>query len=126
VAGLSERFEDQLARLEALLYSAGRPISLTTIVTHLKLLDERHAQQLVEALSKRYVEYQSPLEIRKMGDDRVVLQLKPEYTREARKYSIKPPLSSGPLRTLSYIAYNQPIEKKAVAEARGSQSYQHI
>ena len=123
---MAEKFEEQLAQLEAVLYSAGRPISLTTIVAHLRLLDEKHAQQLVEALGERYREHGSPLEVRRMGDDRVVLQLKSEYVKEARRYSIKPPLTAGPLRTLSFIAYNQPIEKKAVAEARGSQSYQHV
>ena len=61
-----------------------------------------------------------------LPEDRVVIQLKTDYTKEARKFSIRPLLTAGPLRTLSYIAYNQPIEQREVAIARGSQSYQHI
>jgi len=30
------------------------------------------------------------------------------------------------LRTLSYIAYYQPVEQKEVAQARGSQAYKHL
>lgn len=39
---------------------------------------------------------------------------------------MRPLLSEGPLRTLAYIAYYQPITQKKVAEARGSQAYYHI
>ena len=30
------------------------------------------------------------------------------------------------MRTLSYVAYNQPVEQRLVAEARGSQAYRHL
>ena len=123
---MSEPQADDIARLEAILYASGRPISMATIVAYLKLQDERQARGLVDRMESVYAEHGSPLELRRLPEDRVVLQLKPEYTKEARKYSVKPPLSTGPLRTLSFIAYNQPIEKSAVAEARGSQAYQHI
>ena len=123
---MSTQSDDYIARLEAILYASGRPISLATIVAHLKLQDERQARSLVDNLSLLYSEQGSPLEVRNLPEERVVLQLKSDYTREARRFSVKPPLTTGPLRTLSYIAYNQPVEKSAVAEARGSQSYTHI
>ncbi|MCX6642263.1 MAG: SMC-Scp complex subunit ScpB [Candidatus Bathyarchaeota archaeon] len=123
---MSTQSDDYIARLEAILYSSGRPISLATIVAHLKLQDERQARSLVDKLSLLYAEQGSPLEVKNLPEERVVLQLKSDYTREARRFSVKPPLTAGPLRTLSYIAYNQPVEKSAVAEARGSQSYTHI
>jgi segregation and condensation protein B len=118
--------DDRLARLEAILYATGRPLSLATIVAHLKLGNELEAKQLTLRLSEIYEQDESPLEIKHLPEDRVVLQLKTDYTKEARKFSIRPLLTTGPLRTLSYIAYNQPIEQKEVAIARGSQSYQHI
>ncbi|HUV33441.1 MAG TPA: SMC-Scp complex subunit ScpB, partial [Candidatus Desulfaltia sp.] len=55
-----------------------------------------------------------------------VLQLKADFTRPASRYSMKPLLSAGPLRTLSYIAYYQPVEQKEVAQDRGSQAYKHL
>ena len=39
---------------------------------------------------------------------------------------MQPLLTDGPLRTLSYVAYNQPVVQKQVAEARGSHSYKHL
>jgi len=118
--------DDNLARLEAILYASGRPLSLATIVAHLKLENEAEAKQLTLRLSDIYEQDNSPLEVKHLPEDRVVIQLKTNYTKEARRFSIRPLLTAGPLRTLSYIAYNQPIEQRDVAIARGSQSYQHI
>jgi segregation and condensation protein B len=64
--------------------------------------------------------------VSEVAGDRVVLQLKPDYNKQAKKFSIKPLLTKGPLRTLSYVAYNQPVEQKQVSEARGSQAYKHL
>ncbi len=123
---MSSKVDDRLARLEAILYASGRPLSLATIVAHLKLENEQEAKALTMRLGEIYEQDRSPLEVRYLPEDRVVIQLKTDYTKEARKFSIRPLLRVGPLRTLSYIAYNQPIEQKEVALARGSQSYQHI
>ncbi len=126
MAALSNGRDDRLAKLEAVLYASGRPLSLATIVAHLKLENEQEARELANHLGEIYLADGSPLEIRYLPEDRVVLQLKTAYTKEARRFSLRPLLTAGPLRTLSYIAYNQPIEQREVAIARGSQSYQHI
>ena len=118
--------EGKLDELEALLYAAGRPISLTQIVTQLRLQDEAQASRMVDQLIEAYGTEPTALEIRRLSQDKVVLQLKADYTKPASKYSMKPLLSAGPLRTLSYIAYYQPVEQKEIARARGSQSYKHL
>jgi segregation and condensation protein B len=118
--------DDKKAELEALLYATGRPVGLTDIVTHLKLNDENEAHTLVQKLMEVYNEAPSALEIVLLPQEKVVLQLKTDFTKPAARYSMKPLLSSGPLRTLSYIAYYQPVEQKEVAEARGSQAYRHL
>lgn len=117
---------NKLAELEAILYAASRPIELTTIVTRLRLENEVEANHLVEELQRVYIEDDSSLEIRQLPQDKVVLQLKPDFTKQASRYSLKPLLSEGPLKTLSYIAYHQPVEQKEVASARGSQAYKHL
>ena len=122
---MSDR-DTKLASLEAILYASGKPLSLATIVAQLKLGDEQEAKQLANQLSEIYEQDGSPIEVKHLPEDRVVLQLKSDYIKKAKKFSIRPLLSTGPLRTLSYIAYNQPIEQKEVALTRGSQSYQHI
>lgn len=118
--------ENKLAELEAVLYASGRPLTLTQIVTQLKLDDEDEASNLVGKLKDSYGSDETALEVVNLPQERVVLQLKSEYTKPASKFSIKPLLSKGPLRTLSYIAYNQPIDQKKVASARGSHSYKHV
>jgi len=100
-------------------------LTLTQIVAQLRLDDEMQAQRMVEQLIQVYGTEPTALEIR-MLQDKVVLQLKAEYTKPASKYSMKPLLSAGPLRTLSYIAYYQPVEQKEIARARGSQAYKHL
>jgi segregation and condensation protein B len=115
----------RIDELEALLYAAGRPLTLTQIVAQLRLDDETQAQRIVEQLIQVYGTEPTALEIR-MLQDKVVLQLKAEYTKPASRYSMKPLLSAGPLRTLSYIAYYQPVEQKEIARARGSQAYKHL
>jgi len=118
--------EGKLAELEALLYASGRPLSLTQIVTMLKLEDERQASRMVDSLIASYETEATALEIRRLAQEKVVLQLKADFTRPASRYSMKPLLSAGPLRTLSYIAYYQPVEQKEVAQDRGSQAYKHL
>ncbi len=116
----------KLADLEALLYAASRPVGLTDIVAWMKLVDEREASMLIIELAKLYREDNSALEISMLPRERVVLQLRTDFTKQASRYSLKPLLTEGPLRTLSYIAYNQPIESREVALARGSQAYKHL
>jgi segregation and condensation protein B len=118
--------DGKLAELEAVLYASGRPLSLTTLCEHLRLQTEREVSNLIGKLSETYERDGSPLEVSEVAGGRVVLQLKPDYTKQARRYSIKPLLTAGPLRTLSYVAYNQPVEQRLVAEARGSQAYRHL
>ena len=118
--------EGNLAELEAILYASGRPLSLTTLCEHLRFESELEVSNLIKRLSDTYERDGSPLEVSEVTGGRVVLQLKPIYTRQARRFSIKPLLTAGPLRTLSYVAYHQPVEQKQVAEARGSQAYKHL
>jgi len=123
---MSDVDENVLAKLEAVLYASGRPVSLTALCAHLRLKSENEVSVLLSRLSEIYERDGSPLEIKELPERRVVLQLKPDYTKQARRFSMRPLLTMGPLRTLSYVAYNQPMEQKMVAEARGSQAYRHL
>lgn len=123
-AALTE--SDKMAMLEAVLYAASRPMALTDIVSRLRLENEIEADRLVTLLQRVYEEDDSALEIRRLPQDRVVLQLRSDFTKQAGRYSLKPLLSEGTLRTLSYVAYHQPVEQKDIADARGSQAYRHL
>ncbi len=125
-AWMSDKSREKLARLEAILYASGRPVSLTTLCAQLRMGSEIEVKQLLGRLRDTYEEDGSPLEVRELPEDRVVLQLNPDYTKQANRFSMKPLLTAGPLKTLSYVAYHQPVEQREVALARGSQAYKHL
>jgi segregation and condensation protein B len=115
-----------MGMIEALLYASGNPLTLTELCAHLQLESERKVSTIIDKISKIYMEDGSALEIKKLPGNRVVLQLKPRHMKQAKRFSMKPLLTSGPLKTLSYLAYNQPIEQTEIAKARGSHSYSHL
>jgi segregation and condensation protein B len=61
-----------------------------------------------------------------LEDERFVMQLKPEYTPSVRRLAIRPLLSVGPLKTLSYIAFRQPVPQVQVIDVRGQHAYDHV
>ena len=77
-------------------------------------------------LMKEYQKRNSSLEVLELEDQRFVLQLKADYASKVRRLAVKPLLTDGPLRTLAYIAYRQPVSQKQVISARGTHAYKHI
>jgi len=115
-----------LALVEAALYVAGRPLDLKTLASVLKTRSKKRVQRLAGTLMEEYKNRETALEILELEDERYVLQLKAEYTPEVRRLAIRPLLSVGPLKTLSYIAYRQPISQAQVIEVRGHHVYDHL
>lgn len=112
--------------LEAALYVAGRPLTLNEICSVLSTRSKKRTQQYVKELMAEYSTKNTALEILALKDERYVLQLKAEFTPLVKKLVNRPLLSSGPLKTLSYVAYRQPISQKRVIEVRGQHAYGHI
>jgi len=115
-----------LALLEAALYVAGRPLDLNDLCSVASSRSKRKVKKLVTILIQEYLSRNTSLEILELKDERYVLQLKAEFTPLVRKFVNRPLLSSGPLKTLSYIAYRQPISQKRVIEVRGQHAYGHV
>lgn len=120
-----ETSEQDLTLLEAALYVAGRPLDLKTLGSIIKTRSMKKTKRLARKLVKRKEKNNGALEILELEDDRFVLQLKSEYTARARLLAMRPLLSEGPLKTLSYIAYNQPVLQSQVIEVRGTKAYNH-
>ena len=115
-----------LALLEAALYVAGRPLDLNDLCSVASSRSKRKVKKLVTILIQEYLSRNTSLEILELKDERYVLQLKAEFTPLVRKFVNRPLLSSGPLKTLSYTAYRQPISQKRVIEVRGQHAYGHV
>jgi len=122
----AEKMKRDIALIEAALYVSGRPLDLKTLCSLLKTRSKRKVENLIRILIEEYKNRDTALEILQLEDERFVLQLKAEYTPEVRRLALKPLLSPGPLKTLSYIAYRQPISQKQVIDVRGTHAYGHV
>ena len=112
--------------LEAALYVAGRPLDINELCSVLTTRSKKKAEQLMETLTKDYSVRNTALEILRLKDERYVMQVKAEFTPLIKRLVNRPLLSAGPLKTLSYIAYRQPITSKRVIEVRGQHAYGHV
>lgn len=121
-----DKVHHKLALLEAALYVAGKPLDLNEICAVLGSRSKKNAKKLTGTLRREYASRNTALEILELKDERYVLQLKADYTPLVKKLVNRPLLSSGPLKTLSYIAYRQPITQKRVIEVRGQHAYGHV
>src|SRR3990170_7943 len=122
----ADKTRHNLALLEAALYVAGRPLDLNELCSVVGSRSKRRVAKLVATLIQEYAARNTALEILELKDERYVLQLKAEFTPLVKKFVNRPLLSSGPLKTLSYIAYRQPISQKRVIEVRGQHAYGHV
>jgi segregation and condensation protein B len=123
---LKKKFNQQVALVEAALYVAGRPLDLKTMANAAGTRSKKKVRKLAKTLLEKYKNRETALEILEVEGERFVMQLKTEYTAKVRKLSTRPLLSAGPLKTLSYIAFRQPVLQTQVVEVRGHHSYGHL
>lgn len=122
----ADRAKHDLILIEAALYVAGHPLDVNELCSVLKTRSKNRAKRIVKLLMQEYANRDTALEILELKDERYVLQLKAEFTPLVRKLVNRPLLSSGPLKTLSYVAYRQPVSQKRVIDVRGHHAYGHI
>lgn len=118
--------EEVVARIEAALYSAGRPLSIDELIKASGTASKEKTTRIVNDLVKKTKATFKAIEITQLEDGTYVLQLKPEYTPLVRKFAQHPLIPSAALKTLSYIAYEQPVTSKRLVQIRGSQVYSHV
>lgn len=118
--------EEIQARIEAALYAAGRPLTPKELASAAGITSQRKAVKATRALARIISSTLKAIEIVELMDKKFTMQLKQQYTKVARRYSIKPLVPHSALKTLSYIAYFQPISALELAERRGKHIYQHL
>lgn len=116
----------RLATLEAALYSAGRPLDIDSLKLVVRTKSDKVILRLIRELSLRYEARRSALEIKVLPEDRAVMRLKQIYDVTVKRFTTRPLLTIGPLKTLSYIAYHQPVQQSQVIEDRGNHVYAHL
>lgn len=118
--------DEATARIEAALYSAGRPLSIEELIKASGTESRTKTINTLNNIMKKVKSSFKAIEIVTLPDDSYVFQLKPEYSSTIRRYASKPILQNATLKTLSYIAYMQPISSKQLVETRGTGVYSHL
>jgi segregation and condensation protein B len=113
----------ELEIIEAALFAAGRAVSLEKL-TKITGKPKKTVILAVNELTEAYSSRGSGIEILDLGE-RYVMQVKPEYSELMREVAPKE-LSAPKLRTLSMIAYHQPLLQSDLIDMRGNGAYDHI
>ena len=121
-----ENMGEATARIEAALYSSGRPLRIEEIIRASGTESRTRTLELLGVIMKKTKSAFKALEVVTLPDGSYVMQLKPEYSSTVKRYASKPVLPNATLKTLSYIAYMQPISSKQLVETRGSGVYSHL
>jgi segregation and condensation protein B len=122
----NENNDDATARIESALYSAGRPLSVEDLIRASGTESRPKTLALLDSIMKKTKNAFKSIEIVNLPDGNYVFQLKPEYSSSVRRYASKPILSKATQKTLSYIAFEQPVSSKQLLEIRGSGVYVHL
>ena len=123
---ISSSSQQRLCRVEAALYSAGRPLAYEEIMPIARTKSDRVVTKLLKTLEEVYQKRLCALEIIFLDDERVALQLKPRFEKLVQQFNHRPLLTVGPLKTLSYIAFHQPVDQRQVINDRGHHVYAHL
>lgn len=121
-----DKEDEATARIEAALYSAGRPLKIEELIRASGTESRTKTFELLGEIMKKTKAVFKAIEVITLPDGSYVFQLKPEYSSTIKRYASKPILPNATLKTLSYIAYMQPISSKQLVETRGSGVYEHL
>lgn len=118
--------DKEVAKLEAILYASGRPVEIEKLKSALKTSSRRKVINLVRELAKIYDARGGALTVEELPEEMVALRVRDEYSDVAKAFASRPLLKPGPLKTLSYIAYYEPVELKEVVSRLGGRVQSHL
>ncbi len=121
--GDSQAHPSLAAKLEAILYLKGQPLSLSELVTHAQA-DRVSVETALMDLIADYSHRNTALEILET-DAGYSLQLQPAF-RELVQTLVPVDIGLAAQRTLALIALKGSILQSELVELRGSSAYQHI
>ena len=110
--------------VESVLFSAGHPVSCKEIGIATGLSGQK-VHGILRQLMKEYAEKKdTAMEIVKAGD-KYVMQVKEAFA-ESSMMIAEPELSSDLLKTLSLIAFHQPVKQSNLRRLSGEKIYEHV
>ena len=114
------------AKVEAAMYAAGRPLGLEEIMRVAGTASERKATAIAREVARVVNSSLQAVEVAEYPGPKFAMQLKAQFTQTARRFATRPLLSRAALRTLSFIAFFQPISSAELVLRRSSTVYQHL
>ncbi len=121
---MPSKLDDLVLQVEAVLFAAGKPLSVKEITGALGLDDFRPVQRAVRTLQQTYENRQSALEVRRVGD-RYALQLEERFVPTVHAVT---PVEMAPrtLKTLTLVAYHQPVLQSVLVRMIGDVAYEEV
>jgi len=114
---------DEKGAVEAALFSSPEKIGVSDIADRTGL-SETKIRQALKDLRKEYDDRESAIMIAKIGNE-YKMMLRTEYTDFTGKFA-KAEMTGGMMRTLSTIAYNQPVLQSELFKTRGPRVYDDV
>lgn len=111
---------------EAALFMSTEPLSITQLSRVMDSSELGEAMDLMKELHEEFNSRHSSLEIVKTDDGCYRMQVRKEFLPSVKDFAANTDLSKALMRTLSLIAFKQPITQSVVAKARGNKAYAHI
>ena len=108
-------------RVEAILFSANRPLSLNNLIDLFEVEDEEKKSKIISALYQIKRDYEGKaVELIEVASG-YRFQIKQSFSEDVAKlWEVKPlKLSRATLETISIIAYMQPVTRGDIEEIRG-------
>jgi segregation and condensation protein B len=121
-----QQSKEMSAKIEAALYASGRPLDADQLARAAGTTSQRKAVMVAREIARSVNQNLRAVEVVEYTGPKFAMQLKAEYTPVARKYATRPLLTLGALRTLSFIAYFQPIHASELVLKRSSNVYHHL
>ncbi len=118
----TKRF-DVKALIEAMLFAAGRPLSVDEL-SGLSGLGAHEVRAAAEELVNEYAVRRGGIEVRAVGDT-FVMQVRGDLSTAVTLVAPRE-LEPSVIRTLAVIAYRQPITLSDLAKIRGNKCYEHV
>ncbi len=121
---MPSKLDDLVFQVEAILFAAGKPLSVKELTAALGTDDFRPVQQAVRTLEQTYAHRQSALEVRRVGD-RYALQLQERFVPTVHAVT---PVEMAPrtLKALTLVAYHQPILQSNLVRMIGDVAYEEV
>jgi len=112
--------------VESILFSASKPVSINNIKESTKLTPNKIKKILEELIEDYNVKRkdETSMEIVKAGD-KFAMQVKKRYVENSIMIA-KPEINSNLLKTLTLIAFHQPLKQSNLRRMIGTKAYDHV